>query len=493
MINRLVGILGLIFGVSALVVGSLYPAKTVVTSAFALTGFVLLSFFFISHFEAFKTFSRKRSSHLKINTVLMVVFFVFIIVLLNLIIRQYYFRYDMTSIRKFSLSPPGKKVALSIQDEVNINYFGVEGNMEFKRASELLEAYRYLNKHIVYELHDLDRAPLLANKYDVKDYGTFVVESAGKVVQAAGVNEQTVTNLLISGTRKNILNVRFLEGHGEKDISDDGRQGYSTIAGKLKDIGHNVSSLNLISTGTVPIDTDLLVIVSPESELSEQEYTMLSDYKARGGKLLVLIDNPNQMRSYIVSFGLKTSQYPVYDPVNVAGTDPSTPLVRRYFKNPVIGDFSLTTVFPGVHEVRNNSKVRMEGLSYTILIISSRDAWFEINGDGIMQKDEEEGNQAFAILVSQENELMKLIVFGDSDFASNAYINVGGNADLFIVVTNWLLGEGGLVQASAPKSEFIPMFVTVEQARFLKLLIPIGIPLIIIIAGTAVWYRRRSL
>jgi ABC-type uncharacterized transport system involved in gliding motility auxiliary subunit len=493
MINKLLGILGLIFGVAALAVGSLYPAKTVVTSALALTGFVLLSFFFISHFEAFKTFSRKRSSHLKINTVLMVVFFVFIVVLLNLIIRQYYFRYDMTSIKQFSLSPQGEKVALAIQDDVNINYFGIEGNMEFKRAIELLEAYRYLNKHIVYELHDLDRAPLLANKYDVKDYGTFVVESTGKVAKAAGVNEQTVTNLLIRGTRKNILNVRFLEGHGEKNISDDGRHGYSTIAGKLKDIGHNVSSLNLISAGKMPIDTDLLIVVSPESDLSEQEYAMLSDYTSRGGKLLILIDKPVQMNNYMTSFGLKTSQYPVYDPVNVAGTDPSTPLVKRYFKNPVIGDFSLTTVFPGVHEVRNNSKVSMEGLSYEFLVRSSRDAWYEMNGDGIMQEEEEYGNQVFAVLVSQEDELMKLIVFGDSDFASNAYINVGGNADLFLIVSNWLLGEGGLVEASAPKSEFIPMFVTVEQARFLKLMIPIGIPLIIIIAGTAVWYRRRSL
>ncbi|UCE72425.1 MAG: hypothetical protein JSU99_03690 [Nitrospiraceae bacterium] len=110
-----------------------------------------------------------------------------------------------------------------------------------------------------------------------------------------------------------------------------------------------------------------------------------------------------------------------------------------------------------------------------------------------MQKDEIQGIQVLAIKVAHEDELMKVIAFGDSDFASNAYINVGGNADLFLVVTSWLLGEGGLAQVSAPKREFIPMFVTGEQARLLKIFVPVGIPLVVIIAGTVVWYRRRTL
>src|SRR5210317_1022115 len=147
MINKAVGILGLILGIAALVVGSLYPAKTVVIGVLALAGTVLLSVFFISHFETLKAYSKKRSSHLKLNTLLMVVFFVFIIVLLNLIIRQYYFRYDMTSVGKFSLSYQGETVAKVIESDVRIDYFGIDGNNDFKRAEELLEAFRYLNKH----------------------------------------------------------------------------------------------------------------------------------------------------------------------------------------------------------------------------------------------------------------------------------------------------------------------------------------------------------
>jgi ABC-type uncharacterized transport system involved in gliding motility auxiliary subunit len=491
-INKILGILGLTLGISALLVGSLYPAQTVVIVILALTGTVLLSIFFITHFEALKAYSKKRSSHLRLNTVLMIVFFLFIVVLLNLIVRQYYFRYDMTSIGKFSLSQQGETVARGIESEVTVDFFGVEGNAEFRRAQELFEAYRYLNKNVIYELHDLDRSPLLAKKYDVKEYGTVIVESGGKVFKGSGVDEQTVTNLLIRATRKSTMTIRFLGGHGEKDISDEGRSGYSAIAGRLKDVGHTVDSLNLISAGGVPKDTDLLIIVSPEADFSAEEYEMMSEYRGRGGKFLVLIDSPEQMVNFLASFGLKTSEFPVYDPINVAGTDPSTPLIKKYWENPVIGDFNLTTVFPGVHEVRN-TRIALKGFSYEFLIRASYDAWFEKNGDGIMQKDEMQGIQVLAIKVAHEDELMKVIAFGDSDFASNAYINVGGNADLFLVVTSWLLGEGGLAQVSAPKREFIPMFVTGEQARLLKIFVPVGIPLVVIIAGTVVWYRRRTL
>jgi len=492
MVNKILGILGLVLGVLSIINSAVFPSRTVVTAVLAIVSSVLLTWFFIVHFEALKAYSKKRSSHLRINSVLMVAFFLFIVVLLNLIIRQYYFRYDMTSIKKFSLSQQGETVARNLQHDVQIEYFGVEGNMDYKRAEELLEAYRYLNKRIVYELHDLDSSPLLANKYDVKDYGTFVVQSGDRVVKEKGVDEQTMTNLIIRATRKKTLTVRFLQGHGERSINDEQRSGYSVIAGRLRDIGHDVSLMNMISSGGVPVDTDLLVIVSPETEPSNEEYDMLEDYRTRGGKFLVLIDSPPQMKRLINSIGLKTSEFPVYDPINVAGTDPSTPLVQKYYKNRVLGDFNLTTVFPGVYEVRN-TRISLKGFNYDFLVRASHDAWFETNGDGIMQKNEISGIQVLAILATHEDELMKIIVFGDSDFASNAYINVGGNADLFLTVCNWLLGEGGLASVSAPKSEFIPMFITVEQARLLKICITVGIPLIIIIAGTVVWYRRRAL
>lgn len=35
----------------------------------------------------------------------------------------------------------------------------------------------------------------------------------------------------------------------------------------------------------------------------------------------------------------------------------------------------------------------------------------------------------------------KLVVFGDVDFASNAYLNLSGNSDLFLNTVSWLAEE----------------------------------------------------
>ena len=39
----------------------------------------------------------------------------------------------------------------------------------------------------------------------------------------------------------------------------------------------------------------------------------------------------------------------------------------------------------------------------------------------------------------------KFVIFGDSDFVSNTYLGVAGNANLFLNAVNWLCGEGALI------------------------------------------------
>ncbi len=490
MINKIPGIIGLLLGVSAIVVASVYPAKTLETTLIAVAASVLLIWFLISRVEAFKTFSARRTAYLRLNTLLMIVFFIFIVILLNLIIRQYYLRYDYSSEKKYSLAPQSEVVAKNIDHDVQVMFFGTESAREFKRMFNMLESYRYLNKKIVYDMYDLDRVPLIANKYGVNDYNTVVVRSGDKTVTAKGVDEETLTNLLIRVTRKKSLKIGYLEGHNEHPLRDESRNGYSVIARKMEDIGYRVEPVSLLSSGGVPWDTDVLIIAGPGAMMTDEENRMLSDYRNRGGKFLILINSPDQLRHFLASLGLEVSRYPVYDPVNVAGTDPSVPLVTRYYASPVTRNFGLSTVYPGAYEV--NLVSRDVGYKYEIFARSSRESWFEMNGDGIRQKEEEDGRQVIGAVLSHKDELMKVVVFGDSDFASNAYVSVSGNKSLFLNAVNWLAGEGAFTEVSPGKKDFIPMFITDEQSKLLRF-IPLGIPLIIVIAGTLVWYRRRAL
>lgn len=490
MVSQILGITGFIFGVLAFIVGFLYPSKTFLTAGLACIGTLLLTIFFVTYFEAFRTFSRRRSTHLGFNTLLMVVFFSFIVILLNLIVRQFYFRYDLSSSGKFSLSQQSMAVAGSLNDDLRILYFGDEESGAFRKAYHLLESYRYLNRKIVYEMHDLDRTPLMAREYGVNDYDTFVVKSKKRIVKETGGSEEVVTSLLIRASRGKTFRIAFLQGHNEPLLTEKGRAGYSGIAEKTESLGFRLAPLNIISAGGIPDETDLLIIADPDSPLSESERDMILRYRDRGGTFLLLVNAPGQLDDLLHAFGFSVSAYPVYDTVNVAGTDPSSPLVSSYPDSPITAGLGLSTVFPGVYEVRY---MDVSGTySYLPVVLTSQRSWLEMNGDGVMQKEERKGPYATAGMALHKDGRIRVAVFGDSEFISNAYYSVSGNADLFLNAVNWLVGEKGLAGMTPSRPDFLPMFITDEQAGIVRISAFL-IPIAILIIGTVVWMRRRGL
>jgi hypothetical protein len=87
----------------------------------------------------------------------------------------------------------------------------------------------------------------------------------------------------------------------------------------------------------------------------------------------------------------------------------------------------------------------------------------------------------------------RLVVFGDSDFPSNAYFNATSNGELFLNAANWLAGQEELV-AIPPKSR-MPSIVTLtqRQASLLWIVSILVAPAAIVLVGTGIWFRRRKL
>jgi ABC-type uncharacterized transport system involved in gliding motility auxiliary subunit len=85
-----------------------------------------------------------------------------------------------------------------------------------------------------------------------------------------------------------------------------------------------------------------------------------------------------------------------------------------------------------------------------------------------------------------------LVVFGDSDFASNNYLNLSGNRDLFLNTVSWLAEEENLI-AIRPKeggSSFSP--VTATQERLVFWLSMIALPAVVVGSGVAAYMWRRQ-
>lgn len=489
--GKLAAVCGLALGVASVAMASVYPAMTLSIASLALAGVLLMAWAAYRDFGGLWALSRKRSTHMRANNLVMIASVVFIVVLINLIARQYYLRLDCSTAGRFTLAPQSRAVADSVDDVVTLRYFGVEGGRESVRMRELMESYRYINRSIVYELHDLDRSPVLAAKYGIKDYDSIVAESAGGVYSARGSDEQAVTNLLIRATRHRHLKVRYVVGHGEPDLDSQGRSGYSRLAHRVRSMGYEFEPLAPAVTGQVPKDTDVLIIAAPTAGLSAAEMESFARYMEGGGKLLLLVDGPGPLDALLASMGLQVLPWPIYDTRNLAGSDPSSPLVDRYMDTPITAGFTLSTMFPGVYEVARTG--RHTGFTFTPFAQASRDSWYEKNGNATMDEGESEGNNDFAGIVSSPQMLMKAVVFGDSDFVSNAYYAVEGNVNLLLNALNWLAGEGMLTSVAPQSRRVVPMYITDEQARVIRLMAGWGIPFVILAAGVAVWLRRRSL
>jgi ABC-type uncharacterized transport system involved in gliding motility auxiliary subunit len=93
-----------------------------------------------------------------------------------------------------------------------------------------------------------------------------------------------------------------------------------------------------------------------------------------------------------------------------------------------------------------------------------------------------------------ENVRQPAILFiGDSDFASNAYLDFSGNTDFMLHVMAWMAEEKDLLTI-APKDVALGTFLlTVAQSNALFAVQVLGLPSFFLAAGFVVWRRRRRL
>jgi ABC-type uncharacterized transport system involved in gliding motility auxiliary subunit len=85
----------------------------------------------------------------------------------------------------------------------------------------------------------------------------------------------------------------------------------------------------------------------------------------------------------------------------------------------------------------------------------------------------------------------RLVVFGDSDFASNQLLSAGLNSDLFVNAVNWLLGDVEFISVRPTSSRASGRQLTTEQVSNIRYLSLFVLPEAIAVAGVFAWWSRR--
>jgi ABC-type uncharacterized transport system involved in gliding motility auxiliary subunit len=91
-----------------------------------------------------------------------------------------------------------------------------------------------------------------------------------------------------------------------------------------------------------------------------------------------------------------------------------------------------------------------------------------------------------------ENKKTRLVMVGDSDFASNVYYSQAGNGNLFTNTVNWLARDENFISIKPKSAEDRRIEMTEAQGRMVSYVMVLLLPVGILITGVSVWMKRRK-
>ena len=459
-----------------------------------------------------------------------------IITALNYVLARQNIRWDLTAAQQYSLSDQTRRVLNDLTVPLRILVFAREP--EFPRYRDRLDEYSYSSSLVTIDYIDVDMQPMLARQYEVQTYGTIVFDYEGRIERVVSDAEQDLTNGLIQVIQGEQKTVYFLEGHGEKAHTDSDRDGYSTVATALGRDNFAVESVVLAQLNSVPEDTTVLVCAGPQTDLLPGEIEVISSYLDRGGKLLVLIDPPDDtevpapegLLGLLRDWGIEAGTDVVVDASGMGqllGADASVPVAANYPFHPITDRFNLLTAYPLARSLSPATGNLDNGRVPQPFIETSAQSWAEASIDelasGPVELDEETGDKPGPVTIgmtvsvpapsveppvadtdtevaeieNQNSETgparpeTRLAVIGDSDFATNGVVGIQGNRDMFLNTVNWLAEQENLISIRAREPEDRRLTLTADQQRRTFWLSLFLIPGFVLGGGIYTWWRRR--
>jgi ABC-type uncharacterized transport system involved in gliding motility auxiliary subunit len=115
-------------------------------------------------------------------------------------------------------------------------------------------------------------------------------------------------------------------------------------------------------------------------------------------------------------------------------------------------------------------------------------------GDPVFDRGQDLPGPAVIALAMQreiDDREQRIVVVGSGDFLANRFAGNGGNVDLGVNMVNWLAGEEHLItlQPRAAKDSALVLSKTWLTATGIGFLVIL--PLLLALAGAAIWWRRR--
>ena len=441
-------------------------------------------------------------------TIVYVVIVVAVVGAGNFLANRYNKSFDTTANKRFTLSEQTLKISKGLTQPVTITYWDKSTN--FQGAHDLLDRYSNLSSKINISYMDADKKRTQAMAAGVKTYGTIVVEAAGRRQDAKGLTEEDITGAMVRALKGGERTACFVLGSGEHNLDDSDRMGYSGIKDQIEKNNYKAQTVKLVEKPEISKDCTVLVVGGPRRDYIQPEVDAIKNYVENGGRVLVMVDPPLKfsseetdenpaLMSLLSSWGVTADKDLVLDTSGIGqlySMGPEAPLVNNYENHAIVRDMKdEATAFPISRslEVKNGDKTTVEKLFSTL---DESFATPNLSSAEVRRgKNDKKGplvlGAAGTYNTGKEGGNGRFVVIGCSSWVSNYFLRFNGNRDLFLNAMNWLSSDEDLISIRPKEPEDRRLNMTTRQMGMVFYESVLGIPLLIVIAGVGVWWRRR--
>ena len=415
-------------------------------------------------------------------------------------------RFDWTFEQRFELADATRRALADLSEGLSATLFHDPLDPRVRRTRLLLQTLAEVG-HL--EVHErvLAEAPEDADRFAVASSNTVVCELGERFETVGRPTEGAIDEALFRLRQLDSRTLVVLRGEGEGDLNRSDDLGFSGLATALATEGYRLRSIVSAALDEVPEGTDAVLAIAPRRHLTPGAVLALRRYLAGGGGLVALLEpgEVSGLEGLLGEFGIGAANAVVVDPASgpveesrAAGIDI---VAHNYEVHPATQglDRNRMTFFPGARAFVLR-KARPEDELERVVLSSAR-SWSSEDLsllEGSARRPTPDGARLdYQTLVAagrfpRPQGEVRIVAFGDADFASNRYLRALYNLDLVLNAVHWATQRESEITLRPKIRQNIhfpmPLTDSVQALYGVGLLLPE----LLLIAGGIVWLRRRT-
>ncbi|MEW6405013.1 MAG: Gldg family protein [Chloroflexota bacterium] len=413
---------------------------------------------------------------------------------------------DWTEDKSNTLAPETLQILSSLPGEVHAVAFYSQ-DLNRASAEELLLNFKTnSNGKFDYEFVDPVADPLAAREAGVTGDGKIMLTMGDRSEVSSFASETELARTLVRLTSPDARAVYFLQGHGEASVDVGDERSFSIAKTTLESKNYTVGTLNLAQTPEIPEDALAIIIAGPMKPITEQEASLLKDYVDAGGALVVMEDpivftefgdSPDPLAEYLAAnWGISLNPDVVIDLENSGNefvavswqANSTHPITQNLTENYIV-------ILPQARSITFSQA--QANIAPTPILLTTERSWGETNLTSSETPDFTEGEDlpgplTLAAAADNPDTGGRVVVFGNSVFASDAGFDTYGNGNVFINAVDWAAEQEDLLDITFREP-------TTRTFRAINGLVKGSViiaglcllPGLVIVAGVTSWLARR--